>query len=621
MENKKIYPFKLLDSYTYEDKEIFFGRDQEIEELYKMTFQNDIILVCGPSGSGKSSLLQCGLANKFNTYDWLALNVRRGENLNDSLLKTIHDKLSEEYKTYDDKEDKRSDLVKKLDYLYKSYFRPIYIILDQFEELYTIGNSDEEETFIKNCKEILATDLPIKLIFSIREEYLGHLFDFEKEIPDLLRKKLRVEPMNLNKVKSFFKGIQDLPNSIVTIDTSDIENLAEKIFKKIKDTQNTRSIELPYLQVFLHQFYLESGGNTELSEEVVLCEDKLGKVGDLKDILRGFIDEKVNEIAKERGKTTDIIWKILSPFATLEGTKKPLSIAELNDTLKDLDNGFIEQVIDSFTNSRILKLSERTEQYEVIHDVLALQIHKRRSDEEITKLEIQRLIKSQVYPDLDKREYFTEQQLLFIEPYQDEIPLDEHQKEWIDKSITHREKKKKEKEDEQLKKIEDAQKQAEREKKLAEKAKQSEEKAKKSESIAKQRIKYVMVALFFALISTTAAVYFLLDSKEQTINAQEAKERAEKHAKIAKEAKKEAVEQTLKAITNLLQGYSSDSLRLSSEIKAKISKVGDLEKRQADKVDINKVKKQLDSTILQLNIIKIQIEETKDKINRFEKNK
>ena len=33
-------PFKLLDAYTIEDRDIFFGRDMEIKELFHMVFSH-----------------------------------------------------------------------------------------------------------------------------------------------------------------------------------------------------------------------------------------------------------------------------------------------------------------------------------------------------------------------------------------------------------------------------------------------------------------------------------------------------------------------------------------------------------------------------------------------------
>jgi hypothetical protein len=34
------YPIKIIDSYTKEDKDIFFGREREIEELYHQVFES-----------------------------------------------------------------------------------------------------------------------------------------------------------------------------------------------------------------------------------------------------------------------------------------------------------------------------------------------------------------------------------------------------------------------------------------------------------------------------------------------------------------------------------------------------------------------------------------------------
>jgi ABC-type phosphate transport system ATPase subunit len=64
-------PFKFLDSYTISDRDIFFGRDQEITDLYRKVFESKILLVYGVSGTGKSSLINCGLASRFDESDWL----------------------------------------------------------------------------------------------------------------------------------------------------------------------------------------------------------------------------------------------------------------------------------------------------------------------------------------------------------------------------------------------------------------------------------------------------------------------------------------------------------------------------------------------------------------------
>src|SRR4051794_40490920 len=87
----KKYPFKFLDAYSREDTGIFFGRDEEIDALYEMIFQSSILLIYGASGTGKTSLIQCGLASRFETHDWLALTIRRGNNINVAVEKALAD--------------------------------------------------------------------------------------------------------------------------------------------------------------------------------------------------------------------------------------------------------------------------------------------------------------------------------------------------------------------------------------------------------------------------------------------------------------------------------------------------------------------------------------------------
>ena len=87
----KTYPFKFLDAYSRKDTDLFFGRDEEISTLYEMIFQTSILLIYGASGTGKTSLIQCGLASKFQSHDWLAVTIRRGNNLNLSFEKALAD--------------------------------------------------------------------------------------------------------------------------------------------------------------------------------------------------------------------------------------------------------------------------------------------------------------------------------------------------------------------------------------------------------------------------------------------------------------------------------------------------------------------------------------------------
>ena len=297
----KKYPFKFLDSYNQDDTEMFFGRDEETEALYAMVFQNSILLIYGASGTGKTSLIQCGLAGKFKPYDWLPLVIRRGNNINTSLEKQLADAGGNDVDDEDiitkDPSKKISGLLRLIKGVYLNNFKPIYLIFDQFEELYVLGTKAEQQQFIEAVKEILRAEQPVKMIFSIREEYLGYLNGFEKEVPQLLRKKLRIEAMTLDKVTDVIKGINDFKLSNVRIKTDELDSITQGIFDKIKGKKKTLTIELPYLQVFLDKLYLETTHDESRQADALITLDVLNRIGDIGDVLRNFLEEQVKAIS------------------------------------------------------------------------------------------------------------------------------------------------------------------------------------------------------------------------------------------------------------------------------------------------------------------------------------
>lgn len=505
----KKYPFKFLDSYTQDDTDMFFGRDEETEALYAMVFQNSMLLIYGASGTGKTSLIQCGLAGKFKPYDWLPLIIRRGNNINASLEKQLADAGGNDLDDDDiitkDPSKKITGLLRLLKGVYLNNFKPIYLIFDQFEELYVLGTKAEQQQFIEAVKEILRAEQPVKMIFSIREEYLGYLNEFEKEVPQLLHKKLRIEPMALDKVTDVIKGINNYKLSNVRIKTDEIDAITQGIFDRIKGKKKTLTIELPYLQVFLDKLYLETTGDESRQADALIAMDVLNRIGDIGDVLRNFLEEQVKNISTKlsinyKDITTEVIWKILSPFSTLEGTKEPISKKELAERLPHLDNKLIDEAVELFVNSRILNCSENENLYELAHDSLALRIAEKRSDEEIAILEVQRLIKSQLAVKDEAREYFTERQLLFIEPYLEKFKVSDEEKDWITKSRSYREEEQKNQQD-QLIKLQDA-------------------------KATKKRLRIVISLLGLAVIATTAAVIFLFYATKQKKIVEEQKQKA-----------------------------------------------------------------------------------------------
>ncbi len=452
--DNKIYPFKFLDSYTVADKDIFFGRDEEVRQLYQMIYQSDILLLYGASGTGKTSLIQCGLASQFQQHDWLDVFIRRHNNLNESLRKALIAVGGEGANSTDslEEEDWLDHLMEEgqetaihqplsptqtfLKNIYLQHFRPIYLIFDQFEELFILGNKAEQNQFIATIQEILAVEQPVKLIFSIREEYLGSLYEFEKVVPELLRKKLRIDPMNFEKAKAVILGATNCQKSIVHLEPTEADAIAEQVFEKIRGKDKTLTIQLPYLQVFLDKYYrhISKDKAKNPSTEATFTLAALQEIGDIGNILRDFLDEQILEIAKQQHCDPKTIWTILSPFVTVDGTKEPIGITALHQQLPDVRHTHIEQVVLALMNNRILRYLEEAELYEVAHDSLALRIAEKRSDDDIALLEVRHLIKTQSLLKDEARELFSEKQLEFIAPYLKQIQLNAEEAQLLEAS-------------------------------------------------------------------------------------------------------------------------------------------------------------------------------------------
>jgi Leucine-rich repeat (LRR) protein len=537
----KRYPFKFLDAYTREDSTFFFGRQEEVDALYEMVFQADLLLVHGASGTGKSSLIQCGLASKFQSHDWLALNIRRGNNLNESLEKALQeasgdlnddtpgpaqdlDWLERDWSAEDadfpQEPRTLSPLARRFRAIYLRHFKPLYLIFDQFEELYILGDADEQNQFIQTVKEILRVEHPVKIILSIREEYLGHLYEFERAVPELLRKKLRVEPMNLDKVKTVILGVGNEKASSVTLKNGEEAEIAEQIFHKIRGEEKILSIPLPYLQVFLDKLYLHISGDHSRQAETEFSLAALGEIGDLGDVLRNFLDEQVLAIANQMPACQpEQLWQALSPFVTLDGTKDPLSAAQLAERLPDVPTELLQKILPALVNSRILRYEERNERYEIAHDTLARQIHARRSDEEIALLEVQRLVKSQANMQESAREPFSEKQLALIEPYVEKLALSEGERGWVRHSREVRKEVKRKIQEEMALALTEAKKRAEKETALR---KQAETQKKRTQVRS-------LIALAMALLASGAA-FWAFGLQQQAQKAEEATQTALKKA-------------------------------------------------------------------------------------------
>ena len=499
--NKK-YPFKFLNSYAKEDKAIFFGREQEIEDLYKMVFETNLMLIYGASGTGKTSIIQCGLANKFKKSQWQDLYIRRGENMNDALLTNIQKEIEkskpvevveEELDWLDDLMDNATDnensndidvvenqqlskaeqIEEALHQLYLSSFKPIYLIFDQFEEIYTLGTPEEQADFIQIIKHLVNVELPVKIILAMREEYFGNLYELERAVPQLREKRLRLEPMAAPLAERvIMNATNNNSNSCITIEPKNAKRIVHAITDNIRE--GNINVKLPYLQVYIDRLHEEARTDIDNRDEATIFTLALvQQVGEIKEVLKNFIEKQSEKVhlalsknATYHNLTKEVVWSVLSPFATLEGTKIPIRESELYD-IAQLQNiqqhfknsraafDFVKDCTHELENHRVLRYRSDDKTYEVLHDTLAKEIADKRSEEEKALLRVKRLLESQTMQG-SAQELLTERQLNYIEPALEKLHLSDTEQQLIADSYKEVKRKNAEKEAQQRAKLRQA---------------------------------------------------------------------------------------------------------------------------------------------------------------------
>jgi hypothetical protein len=418
-------PYKFLDSYSKEDRDIFFGRDKEIEELHSRVFENRILVVYGTSGTGKSSLINCGLANKFNDSDWLPVTVRRGLNINqslsDSLEKASITMLSAGKK--DQQAGRSVNIARIIQSIYLDHFKPVYIIFDQFEELFIFGSIEEKEELISSVKKVISSDIQCRFIFCIREEYLAGFTEFEKVIPSFLANRIRIEKMTRQHAMQVIEG----PCRLSGIE---VENgFSEKLLDKLNP--GNPEVELTWLQVYIDKiFRIASKRGEEVS---MIGSSLLEEVGEVKDLLGTFLEEQISQLDDPGSGLV-----ILKSFVSVKGTKQQVTeeeVIEYSRTFgKDIDREKAKDLIQKFIKLRILRDKDENGRYELRHDSLATKIYEKITLVEKELLEIRQFLDN-AYNSYERRNLFlTADDLSYIAPYEDKLFLNERVHRFIHQS-------------------------------------------------------------------------------------------------------------------------------------------------------------------------------------------
>lgn len=197
-------PFPGLRPFKFEESHLFFGREGQSDEVLLKLSKSRFVGVIGPSGSGKSSFIYCGvmpiLYGGFLTdasANWEVVVTRPGsspvDNLADALLRTTREYMDA---PPEDKKIKKTivstllrssslGLVEAIEQSRRRADINYLVMVDQFEELFrfkdgTDPNSvNETLAFVNLLTEAIDyEDAPIYVAITMRSDFIGDCAQF-----------------------------------------------------------------------------------------------------------------------------------------------------------------------------------------------------------------------------------------------------------------------------------------------------------------------------------------------------------------------------------------------------------------------------------------------------------
>jgi energy-coupling factor transporter ATP-binding protein EcfA2 len=354
-------PFPGLRPFSFEESHLFFGREGQVDEILVKLAANRAVAVLGSSGSGKSSLIYCGLVpvlyGGFMTEtgpNWNIINSRPGVSPLENLAASIADfMVSKGYLVKSDYAIQRSILLSVLKnspfglveiskFLQRRGSENICYLLDQFEEIFRYKNLSEESrnevshyvNLILNA--IQQRDTPAYMAISMRSDFINDCAEFQGLTEILNRSNYVVPKMSREQKRMAIEGP-------VAVGGGRISNrLTKRLLADLEDVQDA----LPILQHALMRTWDYWVKNREQGEVMDLRH--YNAVGRIEQALSQHANEAYDELSARDKEIAEIIFKnITEKNQDNQGLRRPGRISEIAE-LAGATHEEVIQVVDQF---------------------------------------------------------------------------------------------------------------------------------------------------------------------------------------------------------------------------------------------------------------------------------
>lgn len=399
-------PWKGLSSYTYQDAGCFYGRDQELKDIFSVIKQNAFTTLYGISGAGKTSIINAGLFPLLDKQAFLPIYIRLDHSVGHipydlQIINAVGNALtsvdaeSEDIVGY--KVDSELDNLWLYFHSHKFWSKDNHIttpiiFIDQFEEIFTKNDDVDKIWEFFNIIDSLQYSTPterilkimedsdqffsfgeeqnFRMVFSMREDFLARLEDYSYNIPALRKNRIGLKPLNgLQALDVILKPRPDMVTRKVALHI-----ISKVVGNSIVDNERkleTTSVDTSILSLFCTELYNYAISDNKGEISIPLVDLYGGN------ILEWFYDRNMQNLPKQTYVYLE------NQLLTHSGYRNSVALDNL------LEKGILQEQLDLLAESRIVRIEDVNHnlRVEFTHDVLC-RIAKKRRDErnEIEKM-------------------------------------------------------------------------------------------------------------------------------------------------------------------------------------------------------------------------------------------
>ncbi|AEE54178.1 hypothetical protein [Haliscomenobacter hydrossis] len=368
-----------------EEKDQFFGRDTDIERLYRLIDLEQLVILYSKSGYGKSSLLSAGIFPRLKMEERRFWEIRFGpckpgetpapaDAVRQAILRESRDEqiLATQPSIW--------QAFKSIQNAGKCSF---LLVFDQFEELFSYPPEQILE-FKKQLAEALYSRIPkryetvlaaiglspdeedavyqpfeLKVVFSIRSDRMSLLNELKDYLPNILQHGYELEALDETTAKEAVCKPAALTLEAEHFDVPPFTyapNTLTAIFVVLRNERNR--IETSVLQIVCR--YVEDNVAGTPNQTIHTSD-----LGDIKSIFRAFYERTIAHLPEDQQETARLL---VEDKLIKEGMRIPYASQALL-----AEPGVTQDLLDRLASSSLLRV-ERDEQgrmiYEVGHDTL-----------------------------------------------------------------------------------------------------------------------------------------------------------------------------------------------------------------------------------------------------------